>query len=428
MASHERVVVVGGGLAAASAVQSARESGFEGEVVVIAEEPRVPYERPPLSKGYLIGTDAASSLSPHDLRWYRRHDVDVRRGSRTVALDPAGHTLEVESPEAGRATLEFDRLLLATGARARRFSGPGAGLRGVHALRTLADSTRLRTALRVGGRRVVVVGGGWIGLEAAAAARGYGNDVTVLVRGGEPLEAAIGIGLGAMFRGLHEQHGVEVRRGVSVTALRGHRGRVAAAVLGTGEEVPADVVLFGIGAVPNVELATSAGLRVDDGITTDASLRTSAEDVFAAGDVASVWNPRLERHLRVEHWANAGASGAAAGRALAGAPAAFDEVPYFFTDQYDLGMEYSGYGGPAADAELVVRGDVPLTAESAPDAKREGIVFWLAADGRVVAGMNVNVWDVNPVIQRLIRSGRVVSREELADPAVPLDALAGDTA
>ncbi|MFF2372649.1 NAD(P)/FAD-dependent oxidoreductase [Agromyces sp. NPDC058110] len=428
MASQQRVVVVGGGLAAAGAVRSARESGFEGEVVVLAEEPRAPYERPPLSKGYLTGSDAASSVSPHDLRWYRRHEVDVRRGARAVALDPAAHTIDVEQRDGEDSTLAFDRLLLATGARARRFTGPGAGLRGVHVLRTLPDSTRLRTALRVGGRRVVVVGGGWIGLEAAAAARGYGNDVTVIVRGGEPLEAAVGAGLGAMFRGLHEQHGVEVRRGASVTALRGARGRVTSAVLSTGEEVPADLVLFGIGAVPNVELAASAGLHVDDGIVTDASLRTSADDVFAAGDVAAVWNPRLERHLRVEHWANAGASGAAAGRALALAPIAFDEVPYFFTDQYDLGMEYSGYGDLAADAEIVVRGDVPLTAASAADARREGIVFWLARDGRVVAGMNVNVWDVNPAVQRLIRSGRVVSRDELADSSVPLEALAGDAA
>ena len=426
MASHERVVVVGGGLTAASAVGSVREAGFEGEVVVVAEEPRLPHERPPLSKGYLLGSDAASSVYPHDLRWYRRHDVEVRRGARAVELDPAAHTLRVEGPDGAASTLDYDRVLLATGARPRRFEGPGAGLHGVHLLRTLPDSTRLRTALRRGDRRVDVVGGGWIGLEVAAAARGYGNEVSVIVRGDEPLEAVIGTGLGRMFRGLHEQHGVVIRGGAAVTALRGERGRVAAAVLGTGEEVPADLVVFGIGAIPNVELAASAGLRVDNGIVTDASFRTSAVDVYAAGDVASVWNPTLERHLRVEHWANAGAGGAAAGRALAGEPVAYDEVPYFFTDQYDLGMEYSGYGDLAADAEVVVRGDVPLTAAGAPDTRREGVVFWLASDGRVVAGMNINVWDVNEQVQRLIRSGRVVSREELADPSVPLDALAGD--
>ncbi|KQM82892.1 hypothetical protein ASE68_06175 [Agromyces sp. Leaf222] len=420
------MVVVGGGLTAASAVGSVREAGFEGEVVVVAEEPRLPHERPPLSKGYLNGADAASSVYPHDQRWYRRHEIDVRRGARAVALDPAAHTLDVTNSDGATSTLDYDRVLLATGARPRRFSGPGAGLRGVHVLRTLPDSTRLRTALRRGDRRVVVVGGGWIGLEVAAAARGYGNEVSVIVRGDEPLEAVIGQGLGRMFRGLHEQHGVAIRGGAAVTALRGERGRVAAVVLGTGEEVAADLVVFGIGAIPNAELAASAGLRVDDGIVTDASFRTSAVDVFAAGDVAAVWNRVLERHLRVEHWANALASGAAAGRALAGEPVVFDEVPYFFTDQFDLGMEYSGYGDLAVGAEVVVRGDVPLTAASGPGTTREGIVFWLAADGRVVAGMNINVWDVNEQVQRLIRSGRVVSREELADSSVPLDALAGD--
>lgn len=405
-----------------------RERAFEGEIVVVAEEPRWPYERPPLSKGYLNGSDAASSVYPLDGRWYRRNDVDVRRGARAIALDPGAHTVGTEASDGSTSTLPYDRLLLATGARPRRFTGPGAGLRGVHVLRTLPESTRLRTALRGGDRRVVVVGGGWIGLEAAAAARGYGNDVTVLARGAEPLDSVIGTGLGAMFRGLHEQHGVTVRREVSATALRGERGRVAAVVLGTGEEVPADLVVMGIGAIPNVELAASAGLRIDDGIVTDDAFRTDAPDVFAAGDVASIYNRVLGRHLRVEHWANAAASGAAAGRALAGAPVAYDEVPYFFTDQYDLGMEYSGYGALAEGAEVVVRGEVPLTAASTPSARREGIVFWLAADGRVVAGMNVNVWDVNEQVQRLIRSRRVVSREELVDPAVPLDALAGDVA
>ncbi|MET4157430.1 FAD-dependent oxidoreductase [Agromyces sp. PvR057] len=418
--------MVGGGLTAAAAVGSLREAGFPGEVVVVADEPRLPHERPPLSKGYLIGSDAASSVYPHDARWYRRHDIDVRRGTRASALDPVAHTLDVVGPDGAASTLEYDRVLLATGARPRRFEGPGAGLRGVHLLRTLPDSTRLRTVLRRGDRRVVVVGGGWIGLEVAAAARGYGNEVTVVIRGDEPLEAAIGTGLGRMFRGLHEQHGVTIRGGAAVTALRGEHGRVSAAVLGTGEEVAADVVVFGIGAIPNVELAASAGLRVDDGIVTDASFRTSAADVHAAGDVAAVWNPVLERHLRVEHWANARAGGAAAGRVLAGEPVVYDEVPYFFTDQYDLGMEYSGYGALAAGAEVVVRGEVPLTAASLPQTRREGVVFWLAPDGRVAAGMNINVWDVNEQVQRLIRSGRVVSREELADPSVPLDALAGD--
>ena len=418
MASRERVVLIGGGLTTARAAESLREAGFDGEVVVLAEERRLPYERPPLSKGYLNGADPASVVYPHDAAWYRDHDVDVRRGVRATSIDPAEHTVSTSGPDAAGESLRYDRLLIATGSSPRRFDGPGAGLREVHTLRRLPDSTRLRTAFRAGDRRVVVVGGGWIGLEAAAAAREYGNEVTVLLRGEVPLASAIGPELGAVFQRMHEEHGVVVRTGTGVSALTGEQGRVAGVVLGTGEEVPADLVLFGIGATPNVELAASAGLTVDDGIVTDAAFRTSADDVYAAGDVANSFNPRLGHWLRIEHWANALNGGALAGRSIAGETVSYDDIPYFFTDQYDLGMEYSGYGELAAGAELVVRGDLGA---------REFIAFWLA-DGRVVAGMNVNVWDVNETVQRLIRSERVVSREELADPGVPLDALAGDAA
>lgn len=417
MSSDGGIVIIGGGLTSARAAESVRESGYDGRVVVLAEERRLPYERPPLSKGYLIGSDPSSVVYPHDAAWYRGHDIDVRRGVRATAIDPSAHTVTTDA-DAADGPLRYDRLLIATGSSPRRFAGPGAGLRGVHTLRRLPDSTALRTAFRKGDLRVVVVGGGWIGLEAAAAARGYGNDVTVLVRGEVPLSSAIGPELGRMFQRMHEEHGVDVRTGTAASALRGERGRVAGVVLGTGEELPADLVLFGLGATPNTELAASAGLDVDDGIVTDAGFRTSAADVFAAGDVARSFHPRLGHGLRVDHWANALNGGRTVGRALAGASVVYDEIPYFFTDQYDLGMEYSGYGELAAGAELVVRGDL---------AARECIAFWLA-DGRVVAGMNVNVWDVNELVQRIIRSERVVSPEELSDPAVPLDALAGDVA
>ncbi|MRG61012.1 NAD(P)/FAD-dependent oxidoreductase [Agromyces sp. CFH 90414] len=413
MARSGRIIVVGGGLAAARAVESARGAGYEGELVVIADEPRRPYERPPLSKGYLLGTDASSAVYPLDARWYREHRVEVRTGVSATSVHVDAHTVE-----AGGEVLGYDRLLLATGSSARRFAGPGAGLRGIHHLRRLPDATALRRALRPGGRRVVLVGGGWIGLEVAAAAREYGNEVTVVARG-VPLAGAIGEHLGRSFQAMHEEHGVVFRRPAAVTAVRGESGRVAAAVLGTGEHLPADLVVFGIGATPNTQLAASAGLELrEGGIATDAGFATSAPDVFAAGDVAATWNDRLGRHLRVDHWANADSGGRLAGRALAGETVRSGEIPYFFTDQYDLGMEYSGYGELAAGAELVIRGDL---------AAREYVAFWLA-DGRVVAGMNVNVWDVNAAVQRLIRSERIVSRDELADPTVPLDALAGDVA
>jgi len=406
--SRERVVVVGGGLTAARAVESMREHGVDDEIVVVTEERRRPYERPPLSKGYLAGEEPSRAVYPLDAAWYRDHDVDVRVGVRATALDPGSRTLATDAGE-----LAWDRLLLATGASPRRFEGPGAGLRGVHALRSLPDATRLRTALRAGDRRVVVIGSSWIGLETAAAARGYGNAVTVLGRAEAPLVGAVGRELGGMFADLHCDHGVDVRTGVAVSAIEGERGRVRGVVLSTGEELPADLVIVGIGAQPNVELAASARLTVDDGIVTDAAFRTSADGIHAAGDVANVFNPSLGHRLRVEHWANADASGRAVGRVLAGEELEYDEIPYFYTDQYDLGMEYSGYGELADRAGLVVRGDL---------AAREFVAFWVLED-RVVAGMNVNVWDVNDEVQRLIRSGATVDPARLADADVPLSEI-----
>ncbi|MRX44140.1 NAD(P)/FAD-dependent oxidoreductase [Agromyces kandeliae] len=403
--ARERVVVVGGGLTAARAVESMREHGVDDEIVVVTEERRRPYERPPLSKGYLAGDEPSGAIYPLDAAWYRDHGVDLRLGVRATELDPDARTLATDAGDLG-----WDRLLLATGSSPRRFEGPGAGLRGVHVLRTLPDATRLRTALRRGDRRVVVIGSSWIGLEVAAAARGYGDAVTVLGRGEAPLVGAVGRELGGMFADLHREHGADVRDGVAVSAIDGERGRVRGVVLSTGEEVPADLVVVGIGATPNVELAASARLTVDDGIVTDAAFRTSADGVYAAGDVANVLNPTLGHRLRVEHWANADASGRAVGRVLAGEEVEYDEIPYFYTDQYDLGMEYSGYGELADRADLVVRGDL---------AARECIAFWVL-DGRVVAGMNVNVWDVNDEVQRLIRTRVPVDPAVLADVEVPL--------
>ncbi|MET0976181.1 MAG: FAD-dependent oxidoreductase [Leifsonia sp.] len=407
MSRNERVVIVGGGLTAARAAEAARGEGFDGKVVVIAEEARLPYERPPLSKGYLLGADDAASTIPFDAAWYAEHDVEVRIGTTATAIDTAGHVIAL-----GDDTLVYDRLLLATGARPRAFRGPGAGLAGVHTLRSLHDSTVLRTALAVGSRRVVVIGSGWIGLEVAAAARSYGNDVTVLGRGSVPLEAAVGPEVGAVFADLHRDNGVELRMDTGVAGIRGTR-HVDGVVLGTGEEVDADLVVVGIGAVPETTLAAASGITVDNGIVTDAGLRTSAPDVFAAGDVANAMHPVLGHHLRIEHWANARNQGAAAGRALAGSAVEYAEIPYFFTDQYDLGMEYSGYGDLAADADVVFRGD---------RAGREFIAFWVR-DRRVVAGMNVNIWDVNETVQRFIASRVTVDPVALADTSVALESL-----
>jgi 3-phenylpropionate/trans-cinnamate dioxygenase ferredoxin reductase component len=401
-------VVIGGGLAGAKAVETLRTEGFAGRVVLVAEESEVPYERPPLSKGYLLGNDERERARVHDQGWYEENDVELRTGTRAVVLDAGGRRVELRSGE----SLAYDALLLATGSSPRRLALPGADLDGIHHLRTLPDSDRLLAALRGGGRRVAIVGAGWIGLEVAAAARHHGNDVTVVEPQPTPLHQALGPAMGEVFARLHRQHGVDLRTGTGVAEFRG-RGSVSAMVTDDGTEIPADLVLVAVGAAPVTDLAEAAGLEVDSGIVTDAALRTSAPGVFAAGDVANSFHPLYGRHVRVEHWANAVNGGPAAARSMLGQEVSYDRVPYFFTDQYDLGMEYSGLGGPAD--RVVCRGN--------PDDGRF-TAFWLA-DGRVVAGMNVNVWDVTEPIQALVRSRRQIPVERLADPDVPLEELAG---
>jgi 3-phenylpropionate/trans-cinnamate dioxygenase ferredoxin reductase component len=404
----ETFVLIGGGLAGAKAAETLRAEGFAGRVVLVAGEPELPYERPPLSKGYLLGSAEREKARVHEPGWYEKNDVDLRTGTRATALDVAGRRVELDSGE----SLSYDKLLLATGSSARRIPVPGADLDGVHYLRTLPDSDRLLAALRDGGRRVVVVGAGWIGLEVTAAARTYGNDVTVVEPQPTPLYAVMGAEMGQVFARLHRQHDVDLRTGTGVAEFRGS-GTVGSVVTDGGDEIPADLVLVGVGAAPDTALAEAAGLQVENGVVTDASLRTSAPDVFAAGDVASAFHPLYGRHVRVEHWANALNGGPAAARSMLGQDVSYERVPYFFTDQYDLGMEYSGLGGP--DDRVVCRGN--------PD-DGEFVAFWLSGE-RVVAGMNVNVWDVTDPIQALVRSGREVPAERLTDPAVPLEELAG---
>jgi 3-phenylpropionate/trans-cinnamate dioxygenase ferredoxin reductase component len=408
MPAQEPFVIVGGGLAGAKAAETLRAEGFDGPVVLIAAEPETPYERPPLSKQYLLGSAPRDSALVHDKDWYVQHDVDLRTSIRATRLDVAGHRLEVETGE----DLGYAKLLLATGSSARRLPVPGADLDGVRYLRTLADADRLLDDISGGGRRVVIVGAGWIGLEVAAAARHHGNAVTVLEPQPTPLHVALGSEMGSVFARLHRDHGVDLFTDTTVREFRGTAGRVTAVATDRHAGLPADIVVVGIGAVPNVELAAAAGLEVHDGVVADHALRTSAPDVLAAGDVASAFHPLYGRYVRVEHWANALNQGPAAARSMLGQDVTYDRVPYFYTDQYDLGMEYSGLAGPADT--LVRRGDPGGGAF---------IAFWVA-DGRVTAGMNVNVWDVTEPIQQLIRSRREVQPARLADPDTPLEILA----
>jgi len=409
MSTTEPFVIVGGGLAGAKAAETLRAEGFDGRVVLVAGEEELPYERPPLSKGYLLGTADRESPQVHPLDWYGEQGVELRTGVRATQLDVAAHRVSLDTGE----QLTYAKLLLATGSSARRLPVPGADLDGVRYLRTFADSDRLLADLGDGGRRLVIVGAGWIGLEVAAAARSYGNEVTIVEPQPTPLHAVLGPEMGRVFARLHRDHGVDLFTDTVVREIRGASGRVQAVATDGHAGLAADIVLVGIGATPNVELAAGAGLAVDNGIVTDEALRTSAPDVFAAGDVASSFHPLYGRYVRVEHWANALHGGPAAARSMLGQEVSYERVPYFFTDQYDLGMEYSGLGGPADT--VVCRGN--------PE-KGEFIAFW-TSEGRVTAAMNVNVWDVTDPLQELIRSRRHVPLASLTDPDIPLERLVG---
>ncbi|MCW2705921.1 MAG: FAD-dependent pyridine nucleotide-disulfide oxidoreductase [Blastococcus sp.] len=408
MTAQEPFVIVGGGLAGAKAAETLRAEGFDGSVVVVAGEEELPYERPPLSKGYLLGTADRESPRVQPPDWYEEQDVDLRTGVRVTRLDPVAHRLTLDTGE----EFGYAKLLLATGSSARRLLVPGGELDGVRYLRTLPDADRLLADFTGGGRRVVIVGAGWIGLEVAAAARHHGNDVTIVEPQPTPLHAVLGPEMGRVFARLHREHGVELFTDTIVREFRGADGRVESVATDQHAGLAADVVVVGIGATPNIELAAAAGLEVDNGVVTDDGLRTSAPDVFAAGDVASSFHPLYGRYVRVEHWANALHGGPAAARSMLGQEISYDRVPYFFTDQYDLGMEYSGLGGP---------GDTVVTRGNADDGAF--IAFWMR-DGRVAAAMNVNVWDVTEPIQELIRTRRKVPVASLTDADTPLARLA----
>ena len=397
-------VIVGAGLAGAKAAEALRGSGFDGQISLIGAEEHLPYERPPLSKDYLIGKAERDSVFVHDQTWYRQQDIDLRLGSPASAIDRAARQVRL----ANGARLPFGKLLLTTGSRPRQL----AGVTGVHYLRTLDDSDRLKEILATGSH-LAVIGAGWIGLEIAAAARQAGLQVTVLETLELPLLRVLGREMAQVFADLHRSAGVELRVGVRIEEIISTGSTATGVRLADGTRIDADAVVAGIGATPRTELAEQAGLEIGNGIVTSAALRTSDPDIFAAGDVASAFHPLLGHHLRVEHWANALKQPAVAAAAMLDRDARYEELPYFYTDQYDLGMEYLGHVDGGYD-QIVVRGDLEA---------REFIAFWLK-DGRVRAGMNVNIWDVTDSIKNLIRSGHPVNADALADPGTSLEDLA----
>jgi 3-phenylpropionate/trans-cinnamate dioxygenase ferredoxin reductase subunit len=343
----------------------------------------------------------------HDESYYGEHDIELRLSTRAVAVDPNAQEVGLEDSE----TVGYDALLLATGAAPRQLTVPGADLEGVHYLRTIANSDSLRSAITAAGR-VVVIGAGWIGCEVAASARQMGAEVSMVEMAELPLERVLGPELGRFYRDVHAAHGVDLHFGVGLAELRGS-GQVEEVVLTDGQVLAADLVVAGIGVTPRVELAEAAGLALDNGVLVDEYLQSSAPNVFVAGDLANAWHPILERRIRLEHWSSALNQGPVAARNMLGAKSPYDRIPYFFSDQYDVGMEYSGL---ATDWDRVVfRGAVESGAF---------IAFWLK-DGMVAAGMNVNTWDVADTIAELVAAKTVVDPGVLADPDVELISLLG---
>ena len=402
MTTDQTLMIIGASLAGAKAAEGARAAGFDGRVLLVGDEQELPYERPPLSKAVLRGEDAPETTLVHGDTFYDDHAIELLSGRTAEALDPDRHEVRLDGDE----IVSFTTAVLATGAAPRRLDIPGADLGGIYYLRALGDARRLGYAIR-GARRVAVIGAGWIGSEVAASARQMGAEVVLIDPAPLPLHRVLGDDIGEVFRRLHADNGVTLRLGTGVAELRGE-AVVEHVVLTDGRIEDADVVVVGVGVTPRVELAATAGLKVDNGIVVDEFLETSAPGVYAAGDVASAQHPHYGRHLRVEHWSNALNQGITAGTNAAGRREAYSRLPYFFSDQYDVGMEYVGYSDPG-DA-IVVRGSL---------VDREFLAFW-HRDGVVSAAMHANVWDVIEDLKAIVAGGRALEPSQLADPAISL--------
>jgi 3-phenylpropionate/trans-cinnamate dioxygenase ferredoxin reductase subunit len=406
MSRNHTFTIVGAGLAGARAAETLRQTGFDGRVLLLGAEGERPYERPPLSKDYVRGDFPREKVYVHTADFYAEHGIELRTSTPVQAIDTAARELVLHSGE----RVGFDRLLLATGAEPRRLHLPGSDLDGVLYLRELQDADAIAERIARGGK-LVVIGGGWIGVELAASAREKGLEVTIIQRSSLPLERVLGAELGAIYRDLHLERGVELRSPTALEALEGD-GAVERVRTADGSTIDCDFVVVGIGGAPRTALAGAAGIEVDNGVLVNERLETGVPGIFAAGDVANAWHPFYGRRIRVEHWANALHQGPAAARSMLGQSVSYDRLPYFYSDQYDLGMEYSG--SATHWDQVVFRGDPP---------KHEFIAFWLKA-GRVVAGMNVNVWGVTDAIQALIRSRKPVDPARLRDTDVALEEIA----
>lgn len=403
MAEEFGTVIIGAGIGGGTLVEALRDGGYVASIALVGADPAPPYYRPDLSKKVMLEDSDPADSALRGEEWYAAHDVTTLFGTAVKSLDKDERTVELDDGQA----LRYGQAILATGSNPRALDVPGSDLGNIHTLRDAGDAVAIRSQFGQG-KKVAVIGGGWIGLEVAAAAKTQGCDVTVILRNDSPpLAGVLGDELGEYFQELHRSNGVAFLSQTDTTAFTGS-GAVEA-VETTAGSVPADLVVVGIGADPTLELATSAGLAQDDGVLVDEHMRSSEDTILAIGDIANAQNTLLGQRLRVEHWDNAVRQAEVAAATLTGADKVYDWQPYFYTDQFDLGMEYVGHG--SGDDEVVIRGD---------KSTGEFIVFW-TRDGEVTAAMNVNVWDYGDELRALI--GKKVTPDRLRDESVPVGEL-----
>lgn len=407
MSTPQHIVIIGGGLAGAKSAEALRKQGYKGGVTIVCAEPHLPYERPPLSKDFLAGKSEFAQAVVHPLSWYKENDIRVRQHTRATGVDPGRRQVTLDSG----GVLSYDKLILATGSVARHLPLPGTDAQNVLYLRTVEESKAIRSHFGEG-RALAIIGGGWIGLEVAAAARASGTKVTILEGNSLPLLNVLGPELARVFAKLHRDNGVDLRCDVRITEVVQLDGRATGVRLQDGEVIDADAVVIGIGVAPEIELARAAGLAMDNGVLVDATLRSSDPDIYAVGDIANHDHPVLGHRVRVEHWATALNQPATAVASILSGPTQYTELPYFFSDQFDLGMEYIGHAPNGSYDRIEVRGELEGL---------EFIAFWMDPQNRIKAAMNVNIWDVIEPIKKLIVSGRSVDPARLTNSAIDLD-------
>lgn len=407
MAHDETYAILGANMAGASAAETLRQEGCDGRIVLVGAEPDLPYERPPLSKGWLLGKTTQEKITPHQATYYADQGIELRLGVRATALDASRRVVTLEGGE----ELAYDRLLLATGTIPRTLDLPGADLAGIHLLRTLADARRLAADLQPG-RRLVVIGAGFIGAEVASAARQLGLAVTMLEILPVPLRRALGDDIGRRYAGLHRAHGVDLRLHTGVARFSG-ADRVAGVVTSAGDEIACDAVVVGVGVRPATDWLVGSGVGIENGVLVDEYGATNVPSIAAAGDVANWWHPGYQARLRVEHFDHALKHGAAVARNLLGKREAYAPVPYFWSEQYDVYLQYLGHA--TFWDEVVLRGDVDGYAGS----------VWYLQSGIPRAALLFNRQREQIAARKILAAGKPLAPAQLADTSIDLRTLVG---